>query len=297
MSLQYCPLEHRLKTISIKMFHVFVATIIFSVLGFQSTSEASTRVNIPTSSGSVLPAYLFFPRCAMKSPLPAVVVGVGVGGTKIAQYHEHCQLLADRNYVVALIDPSNYPEDMTPGPWSWDRGMGYLLGSVNQGAVATKLFFGSKWYMDTIKSTVNFLCASPWVDRTKIALSGFSQPANAALAYACKDPRIKAIIWNYGGWPWIMPYEPFRLPPVQIFHGEKDDVYDVKYARELAWNLKTSMRPFEINIYPDQKHMFNIYYDLRTENRFMKPALLDAFEKMVAFLNRTLSHGAPKNGG
>lgn len=94
-----------------------------------------------------------------------------------------------------------------------------------------------------------------------------------------------------------MPYEPFRLPPVQIFHGEKDDVYDVKYARELAWNLKTSMRPFEINIYPDQKHMFNIYYDLRTENRFMKPALLDAFEKMVAFLNRTLSHGAPKNGG
>jgi dienelactone hydrolase len=85
-----------------------------------------------------------------------------------------------------------------------------------------------------------------------------------------------------------MPYEPYKLPPVEIFHGEKDDVYNVKYAKELAWNLKTNMRPFELNIYQCQGHMFNIVYDLKTENRYMKPALLDAFEKMVAFLKRTL---------
>lgn len=253
-------------------------------------SEASLRVEIPLEKDSRLPAYLFFPRTGLRGPVPGVVVGVGVGGTKIAQYHEHCQLLADRNYVVALIDPSNYPEDMTPGAWDWDRGAGYMLGSFNQGAVGAKLFFGNQWYLKTIRATVNFLEVSPWVDRSKIALSGFSQPANAALAYACKDPRIKAVVWNYGGWPWVMPYEPFRLPPIQIFHGEKDDVYDVKYAKELAWNLKTSMRPYEVNIYADQKHMFNIYYDLRTENRYMKPALLDAFERMVNFLNRTLGH-------
>lgn len=269
-----------------------VAMILISSIGM---AHASFRVELQVVDGSSLPVYLFLPKCGVNKPLPGVVVGVGVGGTKISQYHEHCQLLADRNYVVALIDPSNYPEDMTPGPWSWDRGIGYALGSINQGAVGAKLFFGNQWYLKTIRATVDYLAGSPWVDRSRIALSGFSQPANAALAYACKDPRIRAVVWNYGGWPWIMPYEPFRLPPVQIFHGEKDDVYDVKYARELAWNLKTSMRPHEVNIYPDQKHMFNIYYDLRTENRFMKPALLDAFEKMVCFLNRTLGHNTKRN--
>ncbi len=267
----------------------------FLVTAYQVDSEAYLRVEIPVEKGTSLPAYIFLPQCGVTKPLPAVVVGVGVGGQKIAQYQQHCQLLADRNFVVALIDPSNYPEDLTPGPWSWDRGMGYVLGSINQGAVAGKLLMGNKWYLKSIGATVNFLSCSPWVDRDRIALSGHSQPANAALAYACKDPRIKAVIWNYGGWPWVMPYEPFRLPPVQIFHGDKDDVYDVKYARELAWNLKTSMRPHEVNIYPNQKHMFNVYYDLRTENRFMKPALLDAFERLVSFLNRSLDRNRARN--
>ena len=269
---------------------LFFLVAVLSVVVSSSTALAYFRVEVPVDKKSTLPVYVFLPQCGVSKPLPAVVVGVGVGGTQIAQYREHCQLLADRNYVVALIDPSNHPEEMAPGPWNWDRGAGYMLGSLNQGVVATKLFFGNQWYLKTIGATVNYLICSPWVDKSRIALSGFSQPANAALAYACKDPRIKAVIWNYGGWPWVMPYEPFRLPPVQIFHGEKDDVYDVKYARELAMNLKTSMRPHEVNIYPDQKHMFNIYYDLRTENRFMKPAMLDAFERMVGFLSRTLGH-------
>ncbi len=271
------------------IFRIFTFASLF-ILFFHFPSNASFRVELPVDRKSTLPVYVFLPRCGVTRPLPGVVVGVGVGGTKIAQYHEHCQLLADRNYVVALIDPSNHPEEMAPGPWDWDRGTGYMLGSINQGYVGAKLIFGNKWYLNTIGATVNFLSGSPWVDSSKLAISGFSQPANAALAYACKDPRIKAVVWNYGGWPWIMPYEPFRLPPVQIFHGENDDVYDVKYARELAWNLKTSMRPHEVHIYPGQKHMFNIYYDLRTENRLMKPAMVDAFEKMVCFLDKTLGN-------
>jgi dienelactone hydrolase len=186
---------------------------------------------------------------------------------------------------------------MAPGPWSWDRGFGYALGSFNQGYVGAKLALGKEWYLKSFRASVDYLCAWPLVDRKRIALSGFSQPANAVLSAACVDPRVKAVVWNFGGWPWIMPYEPFRLPPVAIFHGEDDDVYNVKYARELAFNLKTSMRPFELNIYPNQKHMFNVYYDLHTENRFMKPALLDAFERMVAFLKQTLGDNSMRTGG
>ena len=169
--------------------------------------------------------------CRSRGPihrLPAVIVGVGVGSTKIAQYHDHCQNLANRGFVVVLIDPSNYPESLAPGPYDWDRGPGYFVGSINQGVVAARLVFTDKWYLDSIRATVDYLVHWPLVDPSRIALSGHSQPANAALTYACRDPRIKAVIWNYGGSPWVMPYDPLRLPPVQIFHGEDDDVYSVK---------------------------------------------------------------------
>jgi dienelactone hydrolase len=255
------------------------------------------RVLIPMGKENPLPGYVFLPHQQLGRQLPAVIVGVGVGATKIYQYHDHCQNLADRGFAVILIDPSNYPESMVPGPYSWDRDLGYLLGSFNQGYVAAKLAIGKEWYFKSFRAATDFMCAWPIVDREKIALSGFSQAANAALTCACRDPRIKSVVWNYGGWPWIMPYEPLRLPPVEIFHGQNDEVYNVKYAEELAMNLKTSMRPFELNIYPHQKHMFNIYYDLKTENRFMKPALLDAFERMVTFLKRTLGVEASSRRG
>jgi dienelactone hydrolase len=249
----------------------------------------SFRVQIPLPDGKTLPAYCYLPQHGVKYRLPAVVVAAGVGGTKILQFHEYCRLLAERNFVTVFIDPSNFPETLTPGPLSWDRGPGNLFAMLNQVVVGARLAFAPKWYMDSFKAVVDYLCMSPFADPTRIAISGFSQPANAALPYACMDQRIKAVIWNYGGWPWIFSYQAAQLPPVQIFHGEDDDVYDVKYARELAEELRTNMRYYEANIYPRQPHMFNIYYDPIKENRFMKPALLDAFERLVGFLNRVLA--------
>jgi dienelactone hydrolase len=249
----------------------------------------SFKAFVPLPDGGRLPAYFFLPDHGARNPLPAVIVGVGVGSTKILQYHDHCQNLANRDFVVVLIDPSNFPEELAPGPYDWDRGGGWVIGSLNQGVVAARLAFTSEWYLKSIKAVVDYLVCWPLVDPHRIALSGHSQPANAALTYASKDPRIKAVIWNYGGSPWVMPYDPMRLPPVQIFHGEDDDVYDVKYAKKLAWELKTHMRPYELNIYPHQKHMFNVFYDLRTENRYMKPVILESFERLVGFLCRTLN--------
>ncbi len=254
----------------------------------ENASAYYARVLIPVDKDKALPGYIFLPQHKIKHPLPLVVAGAGVGATKIYQYHDHFQNLADRDFAVIFIDPSDYPESFAPGPWNWDHGLGYVLGSFNQGYVGAKLAIGKEFYLKSFRAAIDYMCAWPIIDRTRIALSGFSQAANAVLTVACRDPRVKAVVWNYGGWPWIMPYEPNRLPPVEIFHGEKDDVYNVKYAKELAMNLKTSMRPFEVNIYPNEGHMFNIYYDLRTENRFVKPALLDAFERMTAFLKTTL---------
>ncbi len=268
---------------------VLLALILFSLSISRSTLQHITlEFLIPVDKDKTLPGYVFLPQHKVQHQLPLVVVGAGVGATKIYQYHDHCQNLADRDFAVIFIDPSDYPESLAPGPWNWDHGLGYMLGSFNQGYVGAKLAIGKEFYLRSFTAAINYMSCWPIVDRERIALSGFSQAANAVLTVACRDPRVKAVIWNYGGWPWIMPYEPYRLPPVEIFHGDDDDVYNVKYAKELAMELKTNMRPFELNIYPGEGHMFNILYDLRTENRYMKPALLDAFERMVCFLKRTL---------
>ena len=248
----------------------------------------SYRAEIPLPGGGSLPAYCFMPRHGIKRPVPGVIVGAGVGSTKIAQYHDHCQHLADRNFFVMLIDPSNFPESLAPGPFDWDRGMGRVVGDIHQSVVAGRLAVSNKWYMNSIRACVDFLTHSPQVDGSRIALSGHSQPANAALTYACSDRRIRAVVWNYGGSPWVMPYDPLRLPPVIIFHGDQDDVYDVKYARQLESELKTSPCYYECYIYPGQKHMFNVMYDLRTENRYMKPVIHDSFERLISFLYRVL---------
>ncbi len=248
----------------------------------------SFRLEIGHPDGSRLPIYCYLPQQGVRSPLAAVICAVGVGGTQIPQYQVFCQALANRNFFVVLMDPSNYPEWLAPSPQSWDKGTGYCLGGINQAVVAARLLFTDEWYLESIRAVVNYLCASPIVDSQRIALSGFSQPANAALTYACRDPRIKAIVWNYGGSPWITPYDARKLPPVLIFHGTDDEVYDVKYATNLAAELGAAQRDYEVYIYPGQKHQFNMYYDMSKETPADRPVIRHSFEILISFLYRKL---------
>lgn len=266
---------------------------IFGAAWAVESHASGFRTRLGLMDGNSLPAYCFLPDHGVRAPLGGIVCGVGVGSTKIIQYHTHCQALANKGFFVVLIDPSNYPEILTPGPFSWDRYPGRLVADTNQAIVAGKLIFGHEWYLRSIQAAVNYVCASPMVDPTKIALSGFSQPANAALTYACRDPRIKAIVWNYGGSPWIMPYDPQRLPPVIIFHGTDDEVYSVKYAMRLAADLGSANRDYECHIYPGQKHMFNVYYDLATEDPATKPIIVHSFQLLISFLYRKLYYAMP----
>ncbi len=105
------------------------------------TQVLGMKVAIPMENGATMHAHCFFPRHGIKYPLPGVVVGVGVGSQEIPQYQDHCQNLADRDFIVLLVDPSNYPEELVPSPYKWDRGFGFLMGSINQGLVAAKLRF------------------------------------------------------------------------------------------------------------------------------------------------------------
>ena len=114
---------------------------------------------------------------------------MGVGSQVFVEYHVHCQNPADQNFAVILIDPSNYPESLSSGPVEWDKGLGYAKGAVNQGVVAAWLFFTDEWYLQSIQAAVDYLYNWPLVDPNRIALSGFSQPANAALNVCLQRPE------------------------------------------------------------------------------------------------------------
>ncbi|MBI4963773.1 MAG: dienelactone hydrolase family protein [Desulfomonile tiedjei] len=277
------PLEKASPTI-LTIFLVFA-------LCFVSHAER-TDVEIPLTGRETLPGYYFLPDTSVDNPWPGVVVAANAGGAKLIQFHAYCRKLAKNGYAVLLLDASGYPPCLTPGPDSWRKMPHHIWAWINHLSVVARLAMGHQWYIRNIDSAVSYLASQPRVNSAKIAVSGFSQSANAALAYANKNSRIRCVVWNNGGWPWILPYEPAELPPVLIFHGEADGVYDVRYARELAAQLEAAKRNFECCIYPGERHMFNVYYQLDQPGDDDKPVLTSSLQVLVDFLERFLKRDA-----
>jgi dienelactone hydrolase len=250
------------------------------------------RVDISLPDGGTLPAFLFTSGDNLPQARPGVVVASNAGGAKLLQYHEYCRKLAARSYVVLLIDASNFPESLTPGPDTWRRMPYHVWSWANHLLVVARLTFGHEWYVRNIDAAVDYLRSLPSVDPRRIALSGFSQSANASLCYASShNGKVKCLVWNNGGSPWIMPYDPSTLPSVLILHGDKDGVYSVDHARRLSSELKGAGRDVECFIYPAQRHMFMVYYDLARPSEEENPALASSFAKVCAFFDRTMAEG------
>lgn len=262
------------------------------------TSNAGEKaVGVPLPEGDLLLGFCFFPGEQVPNPWPGVVVAANAGGNKLTQYHTYCRRLAEKGFAVLLIDASGYPEWLTPGADTWRKMPYHIWSWVNHLSVVARLAVSHDWYVRNIDCAVDFLRNHPRVNPKKIAVSGFSQSANVALAYASGCSKIACVVWNNGGWPWILPYEASKLPPVLLFHGDSDGVYNVRYARKLAAELRDAHRDFECHIYPGQRHMFNVYYDLEKPGDVDKPALRDSFDDLVAFLDRVLrprARGGPR---
>jgi len=257
-------------------------------VGVCGATAEERLVSVSLEHGHDLHGCIFFPDASGSGRLPAVIVATGAGGTKLIQYREYCRNLSKQGFAALLVDGSNYPEYLTPGPDTWRRMPYHIWSWVNHFTVAIALAFDHRWYIRNIREAVDYLYANPKIIRSKIGLSGFSQSANAVLAEASEDSRVRCVVWNNGGWPWIMPYEPKRLPPVLIFHGEDDGVYNVKYAHNLADELKAAGKDYECHVYPHQRHMFTIYYELNQPPEARNPALISSFHRLVGFLDRVL---------
>jgi len=281
-----CHLIKRLSVLKLALVIVFVS--------WACATVAATRIDIPLPDGGTLPALLFTTGDTSVQARPGVVIAAGAGGAKLIQYHTYCRKLAERNFVVLLIDAANFPESLTPGPDTWRRMPYHIWSWVNHILVAARLTFGHDWYVGNVDAAVEYLRSLPSVDPRRIALSGFSQSANASLCYASgKNGKLRGLVWNNGGSPWIMPYDPSLLPPVLILHGEKDGVYSAENARKLSAQIQKEGRAVECSIYPEQRHMFMVYYDLTKPSDAENQALTSSFERLCAFLSRTINEGEP----
>jgi dienelactone hydrolase len=149
--------------------------------------------------------------------------------------------------------------------------------------------------IEQVTRAVDYLRNRPDVRPEAIALLGLSRGAELALIVGALDPDVHAVIsvmgvpWVVSGYPsggtaWLYQGQPLpfhNIPveqingPVLLIHGERDGVWPVDHAYLLADRLAAHSHPYELAVYSDRGHDIGV-------------SPLDAFNRMVAFLERTL---------
>jgi len=112
-------------------------------------------------------------------------------------------------------------------------------------------------WMKTLWDAVSFVEQQPPVDPARIGLLGFSLGAYLAVCGAAIDPRVKAVVEFFGGFPKEMKLFMRRLCPMLILHGANDSVIPVAEAYHLQQILERKGIAYEIQIYPGVGHGFD----------------------------------------
>ena len=191
------------------------------------------------------------------STMPAVVALHGAGGN-VAGMERYASALAAEGFAVYVL---HY----------FDR-----TGTVSADKPA--IFRNFPVWMKTLWDAISFVETQPQVDRSRIALLGFSLGAYLSLATSAIDPRVRVVVEFFGGMPKEMNLFMRRLCPVLILHGEADATVPVAEAYNLQKLLEKKGIPYEMKIYPGEGHGFEseIWRDAGLRSlQFLKKYLVD----------------------
>jgi carboxymethylenebutenolidase len=189
--------------------------------------------------------------------MPAVVALHGAGGN-VAGMERYASALAAEGFAVYVL---HY----------FDR-----TGTVSADKPA--IFRNFPVWMKTLWDAISFVETQPQVDRSRIALLGFSLGAYLSLATSAIDPRVRVVVEFFGGMPKEMNLFMRRLCPVLILHGEADATVPVAEAYNLQKLLEKKGVPYEMKIYPGEGHGFEseIWRDAGLRSlQFLKKYLVD----------------------
>ncbi|MGO8950536.1 MAG: dienelactone hydrolase family protein [Ktedonobacterales bacterium] len=136
--------------------------------------------------------------------------------------------------------------------------------------------------LDELKSALAYLGKQPNVDNDRLGAIGFCMGGGFAIAWACTDPRLKAIAPFYGSNP--RPLEAVRRScPVVGSYPERD--FTANQGRKLENALEKYDIPHDIKIYPGAHHSF--FNDQRP--RHDAGAAADSWQRVLAFFGERIS--------
>lgn len=145
--------------------------------------------------------------------------------------------------------------------------------------------------LNELKAALAYLGEQPEVDSERLGAIGFCMGGGYAIAWACTDPRLKAIAPFYGSNP--RPLEAVaRACPVVGSYPEKD--FSAAAAQKLEAALEQHQIPHDIKIYPGAHHSF-----FNEQGRaYDAAASADAWQRVLAFFGEYLAAPAaqPKPG-
>jgi carboxymethylenebutenolidase len=169
-------------------------------------------------------------------PLPAVLALHGAGGN-VSGIERYASTLAAQGFAVYVLH--------------------YFDRTGTESADKPTILRNFPLWMKTLWDAISFVETQTQVDRTRIALLGFSLGAYLSLANSTIDPRVKIVVEFFGGLPKEMKLFMRRLCPVLILHGDADTTVPVDEAYDLQKLLEKKNIPYEIKIYPAVGHGFD----------------------------------------
>lgn len=152
---------------------------------------------------------------------------------------------------------------------------GMLIGSVQRPGIGD------------LRAALTHLAAMPEVDPERIGAIGFCMGGGFAIAWACTDPRLKAIAPFYAANP--RPIDAVkRACPVVGSYPEKD--FSASAGRALEEALARHGIDHDIKIYPNARHSF-----FNDHGRaYNKQAAADSWERVMSFFGKYIGSSDAK---
>jgi carboxymethylenebutenolidase len=226
------------------------AALAAAALGAASAGSApiAVRTGQFESGGKPVEDFDCVPDSAGAHPAVIVLHGAVPRGAEDAPLAAMCRALAAAGYYAMFVEYYSQAGPANPGDPS---ASGRRFAPWANGNFAI--------WMREVASAVSTLENDPAVDRSRIALIGFSLGAFLAVATgATEGGRLAAVVEYYGGMPPGCARRAGNMPPTLIMHGADDRAVPVRYAHTLDAILTHYRRPHEMKIYPGVGHGFGI---------------------------------------
>ena len=116
-----------------------------------------------------------------------------------------------------------------------------------------------KW-TEAVANVIDIICDRPDVDRTRLAIDGYSLGGFIALAVSnrCQTspelPDIRAVVVNWGACFAATEFHP-KFPPTLFVHGQRDQTIPLALAHNTMSLLTKAGVETELCVVPDAKHV------------------------------------------